>query len=111
MKAEQISADSEVCIFEDYMDMGLAREFMNLMLDKGVKICAVFCRKDEEEYRYVIGSKDKNMQELGKYLYQSFNGKGGGKPDMIQGTIQGKRQDIEAAFHANAKKGKKRESK
>lgn len=111
MKAEQISADSEVCIFEDHMDMGLAREFMNLMLDKGVKICAVFCRKDEEEYRYVIGSKDKNMQELGKYLYQSFSGKGGGKPDMIQGTIRGKRQDIEAAFHANAKKGKKRESK
>lgn len=111
MKAEQISADSEVCIFEDHMDMGLAREFMNLMLGKGAKICAVFCRKDEKEYRYVIGSKSQNMQELGKYLYQSFSGKGGGKPDMIQGTIQGNQQDIEAAFHVNAKKGKKRESK
>lgn len=104
MKVEQISADAEVCIFEEHMDMGLAREFMNLMLDKGAKICAVFCCKDEEEYRYVIGSKDKNMQELGKYLYQSFSGKGGGKPDMIQGTIQGNRQDIEAAFYENAKK-------
>ena len=30
---------------------------------------------------------------------------------MIQGTIKGNQQDIEAAFHANAKKGKKRESK
>lgn len=97
MRAEQISVEDIVCVFEEKMDMGLAREFMNLLLNRGAEICAVFCRKDTQEYRYVIGSKNKNMQELGKWLYQSFDGKGGGKPDMIQGTIQGKRPDIETA--------------
>lgn len=104
MRAEQISVEDIVCVFEEKMDMGLAREFMNLLLNRGAEICAVFCRKDTQEYRYVIGSKNKNMQELGKWLYQSFDGKGGGKPDMIQGTILGNRQDIEDALTEYGKK-------
>ena len=104
MRAEQISVEDIVCVFEEKMDMGLAREFMNLLLNRGAEICAVFCRKDTQEYRYVIGSKNKNMQELGKWLYRSFGGKGGGKPDMIQGTILGNRQDIEDALMEYGKK-------
>lgn len=98
MKAEQIPVSEKVCVFEENIDMGLAREFMNGMLGKGAEVCAVFCRKSVQEYRYVIGSRHQNMQELGKWLHQSFEGKGGGKPDMIQGTIRGNQQAIKAAF-------------
>lgn len=107
MKAERVPKENAVCIFEENMDMGFAREFMNLILDRGTEVCAVFSQKSVQEYRYVIGSKNQNMQELGKWLHQSFAGKGGGKTDMIQGTLQGNREEIEAVFLESVKKIRK----
>ena len=109
IKAEQIPIEREICLFEDNVDMGLAREMVNLILDKGTEICGIFCRKSEAEYRFVISSKNQNMQELGKCLYQILKGKGGGKPDMVQGTILGNKEEIQTAFQKSVKKIRREE--
>ena len=109
IKAEQIPIEREICLFEDNVDMGLAREMVNLILDKGTEICGIFCRKSEAEYRFVISSKNQNMQELGKCLYQILKGKGGGKPDMVQGTILGNKEEIQTAFQESVKKIRREE--
>ena len=70
---------------------------MNKVLERGVPICGVFLKRGEQ-YQYVIGSRDRDIRELGKKLNVRFHGRGGGKPAMIQGSLTGEEKTIKAYF-------------
>ena len=70
------------------------RNLMNLALEKKGKMCAVFSGKDGE-YKYVIGSKEKDVRQIANNLNEMFQGRGGGKPDMVQGSLKGTKEQIE----------------
>lgn len=74
------------------------RELMNLLLDKGAKICGVFVGTDDEGYRYVIGSRTEDVRPIGKVMNEAFEGRGGGKPVMVQGTLCGKKEEMEKVW-------------
>lgn len=95
-KVETLDVSSEiVCLFEE-TDPVMTRELVNLLLKKGAKMAAVFSGNEREGYRYVLGSRSLDVRENGKLLNEAFHGRGGGKPEMVQGTVQGKREEIEA---------------
>ena len=95
-KVEALDISSEiVCLFEE-TDPVMTRELVNLLLKKGAKMAAVFSGNEREGYRYVLGSRSLDVRENGKLLNEAFHGRGGGKPEMVQGTVQGKREEIEA---------------
>lgn len=77
-----------IMMFESDLDGNAPRELANLILAKGTKVAAVFAGT-EGNYRYVIGSKTADTREIAKALNNRFNGRGGGKPDMVQGSILG----------------------
>ena len=58
-------------------------------MEKGIPVGAVFTGNDEDGYRYVIGSKEKDTRTLAKVLNEKFEGRGGGKPEMVQGSLKG----------------------
>lgn len=94
-KAERIRPESPVtCVFDGELAGNEPRELMNLLLEKGAPLCAVFAGNDREGYRYVIGSGREDVRPLGHALNEAFAGRGGGKPVMIQGTLQGKEAGI-----------------
>ena len=85
------------------------RLLMNHVLEAGHSLCAVFHKtgdaqkgsedkgKDAREagtYRYVIGSREQDMRALAKEFHTFFGGRGGGRPEMAQGTVNGKEEDI-----------------
>ena len=88
----------KVCLFESELSGNGPRELMNMVLDRNTEICAVFCGTDEDGYRYVIGSRSADVRALGKKINEAFQGKGGGKPDMIQGSLKGNKEQILATF-------------
>ena len=95
-KVETLDISSEiVCLFEE-TDPVMTRELVNLLLKKGAKMAAVFSGNEREGYRYVLGRRSLDVRENGKLLNEAFHGRGGGKPEMVQGTVQGKREEIEA---------------
>ncbi|MCQ2508494.1 MAG: alanine--tRNA ligase-related protein [Dorea sp.] len=95
MKAEGTSVEGEiVSVFDEDLSGQEPREMMNLLLDKGAKICAVFAGNDTDGYRYVIGSKTEDVRLLSKTLNTAFNGRGGGKPVMVQGSLKGTKEEI-----------------
>ena len=95
-KVETLDVSDEiVCLFEE-TDPVMTREMVNLLLKKGAKMAAVFSGNEREGYRYVLGSRSLDVRENGKLLNEAFHGRGGGKPEMVQGTVQGKREEIEA---------------
>ena len=95
-KVETLDFSGEiVCLFEE-TDPVMTREMVNLLLKKGAKMAAVFSGNEREGYRYVLGSRSLDVRKNGKLLNEAFHGRGGGKPEMVQGTVQGKREEIEA---------------
>ncbi|HJA66498.1 hypothetical protein B5F07_14495 [Lachnoclostridium sp. An169] len=91
MKAQNISDDAAVvCEFVEEGNMDSMRLLMNSVLEKDRVLCAVFGGNDEDGYRYVIGSRKADVRALAKEFNAAFDGKGGGRPEMVQGTANGK---------------------
>lgn len=88
--------DGVVCLFEKNLDGDAPRFLMNQVLEKDCQICAVFCGNDREGYRYVIGSKTMDLRNIVKELNAVFSGRGGGKPEMVQGSLKGNENELRA---------------
>ena len=86
--------DPVTVAFAEDLTGSAPREFMNLLLDQGAPVSAVFAGSDDGGYRYVIGSRSRDVRPLGKELNARFRGRGGGKPEMIQGSLSGKMEEI-----------------
>lgn len=95
--ADQVPAGEEaVCLFPDEMEGDSMRMLMNRVLEAGHKLCAVFCRSGGTAYRYVIGSRTLDMRTVVRDFNAVFEGRGGGKPEMVQGTARGSEEELKA---------------
>ena len=45
-----------------------------------------------------MGSADLNMRDVGKLLNEELHGRGGGRPEMVQGSFQAEADAVEQAF-------------
>lgn len=101
-KTEVIPKDGKpVCVFAEDVEGDSMRMLMNLVLEAGHGLCAVFHGNDNDGYRYVIGSREQdgriiNMRGFAKEFNAAFNGRGGGKPEMVQGTARGSKEEMRA---------------
>ncbi len=86
-----------VVMFESDLSGDAPRELVNLLLAKGTGVGAVFAETGYNEYRYVLGSKTTDVRPLAKMLNEKFAGRGGGKPEMVQGSVNGNSDVIREA--------------
>lgn len=94
-KLEKISAeDRYVCIFEEALDSIAMRNFVNGAVERCNGICGAFIGNDEKGYHYILSSKSVDVREIAKQLNAQFHGKGGGKPQMVQGSLNGCAEEI-----------------
>lgn len=94
-KLEKISVqDKYVCIFEESLDSIAMRNFVNGAMERCDGVCGAFIGSDECGYHYILGSKTVDVREISKNLNAQFHGKGGGKPQMVQGSLNGCAKEI-----------------
>lgn len=60
--------------------------------------CAIFSGDDGQGYKYAVTLPAGDLRELGKALNAALNGRGGGKPNFIQGSVQCTRSEIQSFF-------------
>ena len=103
---ESDGEEGAVCLFESGLEGEGPRLLMNLVMERGHELCAVFCGNDVEGYRYVIGSVSLDLRKLVKELNAAFSGRGGGKPEMVQGSLKGTESELKAwiQMHGAAEK-------
>ena len=102
-RAKEIPVDIPiVTVFDADLSGNEPRELMNQLLERGAKIVAVFAGNDSDGYRYVIGSRETDVRPMSKNLNASFQGRGGGKPEMTQGSLKGKEVEIRTFIQAEA---------
>lgn len=85
-------------LFEEEMDKNAARKFVDAGMHKCSGICGIFLGTEKAGYQYTLGSQSVNLKDLLKEFYAEFPGKGGGKPEMVQGTVQAGDQLSEEAI-------------
>ena len=86
MKAAQMVIDKPaVCVVENSLQGNDLREFANLLSARAERVLVL--SGDEEQMRYVLFDQKNQARDLGKEIQQNFNGKGGGSPQMVQGTL------------------------
>ncbi len=84
-----------ICMFESDLSGNEIRMLVNMCMEKCEGICIVLSGSDENGYQFVAGSRTIDLRGFGKALQESFQGRGGGKAEMIQGSVKGTREAIE----------------
>ncbi len=96
--AELPETDGNICFFEEDLNRNDMREIMNRGMEKCGGLCAVFCGSDSTGYTFVAGSKTVNMTEIAASLRVKFGAKGGGSPEMIQGSVNATQKELSDFF-------------
>lgn len=77
----------------------LLRKAANQLMQRGAVLCAVFSRKAEGGFSFVIGSPQNRANECLQKMKEAFAVRGGGSPEMVQGSVQDTtEQELEAFF-------------
>lgn len=84
----------DIAFFEKDLDSNTAREFVNLLTKRCTGTACVFTGTDADGYRYILGSALEDVRPLCKRLNEAFQGKGGGRPEMVQGSLHGTKEAI-----------------
>jgi len=97
-KAEQLAGHRDVLLFEEAMAPDSVRKLCDKLLSVCEGRCAVFAGSDEAGYKYAIGENGGDLRPLVKAMNAALSGRGGGKPNFVQGSCAADCASIEAFF-------------
>ena len=98
LRAEAVAPTKEhICLFDEALSEAAARELVNRLVEKTSGAAALFL-KEEEGWRYVIGSRTLDLRAAAKTINTGVSGRGGGRSEMIQGSASASAAEIEAFF-------------
>lgn len=105
MKKEMLAAKAAnltisgkaLCVLENGLEGNELREYANLLSERARRVL-VLAEGDGGRYRYVLIDADQQAKELGQEIQTLYAGKGGGTPQMIQGTLAGDGAKIKEWF-------------
>ena len=89
---------ADVLLFEEDLDVPVMRNAVNTLVETHEGVCGIFAGSDADGYHYIVGSKSEDCREAAKVLREKFGAKGGGKPEMVQGSVTASESDIRAAL-------------
>lgn len=87
------------CIFsEDELTANDMKNIYNEMVSRFTGFVGVFCKSDDDGYRFNAGGQNLDARELAALMREKLSAKGGGSAEMIQGKVGVKKEEIEALF-------------
>lgn len=95
--AAQYEGKGDVLLFEDEMSGDSLRKLCDAVTNHCGGRCAVFAGADGA-YKYAIGHVGGDLRELTKKMNAELSGRGGGKPNFVQGSVAAARGEIERFF-------------
>ena len=100
LKSQSIDEAEKIVIFDEKLQGKLLQDFTLSLMDKAGKFAACFCGENGS-YRYCIVSNKVNLQSMAKALNSRFSGRGGGKPEIIQGSLTAESEESIREFLEN----------
>lgn len=97
-EAERYAGSGSVLIFMDGMDADSVRKLADAVTQTCQGCCAVFSGNADGSYKYAMGEKDGDLRQFTKEMNAKLNGRGGGKPFFVQGSVQASEKEIRNFF-------------
>ena len=85
--------------FEENLEPGQVRVLADKIAGEISGFAAVFFGSNGN-FSYCLASRQEDLRPLGKAMTAALNGRGGGKPNLQQGSVKAARVEIEAFFGA-----------
>lgn len=95
--AESYVNQENVLHFTDSLSAGAMRDLAERISKKCRGFAGVFV-PEGETVRYCLCSQDMDLRSLGREMTTRLSGRGGGKPNSQQGTLQAKESEIRTFF-------------
>lgn len=96
--AEIPNEQRDVILFEQELETPVVRSVVNRLMENHDGVCGLFVGDDTEGYQFIIGSKSVDCRELATKLREKLGARGGGKSQMIQGSIVASQERIVAVL-------------
>lgn len=96
--AQRYTGAGDVVVFESGLSPDSLRRLCGAVQTACGGRCACFSGEDGSGYQYAIGQPGGNLRPLVQALNQALQGRGGGKPDFVQGSLAAKQEEIQAFF-------------
>ena len=99
LRAEAIApTEGNICLFDEGLSEAAARELVNRLTEKTGGVAALFLADGAGAWRYIIGSRRVDLRSAAKAINAGVSGRGGGRPEMIQGSAAASEQEIASFF-------------
>lgn len=96
--AAELAGQGDVLLIEPPMAPESLRKLCAAVQERCGGQCAVFAG-EERSYQYAVGNPGGDLRALAKEINSALNGRGGGKPAFVQGSVQADENAIRAFFH------------
>ena len=98
MIAESYVNQGDLLHFEEGLEPALVRELADAIAGKCGGRAAVFSGSEEAGYNYCLAAREGDLRPFGKEMNTALKGRGGGKPNFLQGSVRATRREIEKFF-------------
>lgn len=97
-EARKHEGQGNVLLLESGLESDSVRKLAVAVMESCQGRCAVFSDNGDGSWKYAVGEANGDLREFVKKLNQTLNGRGGGKPFFVQGSVQTSREDIRKFF-------------
>ena len=80
-------AGRDLYLFEPDLSVLSQRSFMNALCEMGWRYAGVFVGRDTDGWKSLLGGRGADARIPNGILRSAFQARGGGKPEMVQGTV------------------------
>lgn len=99
-KAEELAGTGDVLLVEGPMSGESLRKMCGLVKEQCGGRCAVFAGEGES-FQFAVGLDGGDLRDFVKDLNRALNGRGGGKPEFVQGSVQACEAQIREFFRGD----------
>ena len=97
-EAEKHTGCGNVLLFKEGMDAEGVRRLTDAVMQSCGGRCALFSDNGDGSFKYAIGEADGDLRQFTKEMNQALNGRGGGKPFFVQGSVRASEKEIRSYF-------------
>ena len=97
-EAQKWEGAGSVLLFYDGLEADQVRRMTDAVMQKCSGCCAVFSSNGDGSYKYAIGELNGDLRQFTKEMNAALNGRGGGKPFFVQGSVKAAEEEIRHFF-------------